>query len=209
MSFAEYYILKERFKPSNDDRFLALAIDETTWNKYISDLTYVWEINQIYQPLRFVISNKSGSLVTYLDWDYREKIYKYHLEKSSIAELNERGMIKNNPEQIPWAYYDVDEKNLIISGETERRGRYNHPLYNSFKKEKLQIFLEDLFIVNQICEAKGKFSLIYVLYFIDKLSLEDSQKIKRNNKTPDWVEYALKGDESRNRESGLFKTLFR
>lgn len=208
MSFAEFYVLKERFKPSKDDRFLALAIDEDTWNNYIIEVTNVWEKNNIYKPLKFVISDKSGSFIIHLNWDEREKVFTYNFDNSSIPYLSERGLTEDNPEQAPWCYYDESDKVLVIKGKKES-GDYKYPIKNKFNKGHLSTFLEDLFMANNICEQKAKVSIIYVLYFIDKLSLEEAEKIKRNNSTPEWLEYALKDDNSRGADRGFFSTLFK
>lgn len=208
MSFAEYYILKERFKPTREDRFLAIAIDVKTWYKYISKITSVWEENQIYQPLRFIITDKSGLFVIYLDWDSREKVYNYKFDKSTIPYLSERGLNEDNAEVRPWCYYDEAKNIIVTNGETEK-GKYSHQIKNNFSKGELIEFLHDIFIANGIWETKSKLTVIYALYFIDKLSLEYSLKIKRNKTTPNWLEYTMKDDEFRKSDKGIFGAFFK
>jgi len=208
MSFAEYFVIKERFKPSRDDRFLAIAIDEKTWENYISEITSVWEDNDIRQPLRFVIADKSGSFTMYLDWNNNSETYSYKLEGSTIAWLSERGLNEDNSEERPWCYYDESKREFVIKGKTEK-GNYYYSIKNNFGRDELLKFLEDLFVANGICEVKSKVTIVYVLYYIDKLSLEDSQTIKRNPSTPDWVEYSLKDDEFRGSSRGIFGSLFK
>lgn len=208
MSFAEYFVIKERFKPSKDDRFLAIAIDEKTIINYISEITEVWEDNNIKEPLRFVIANKSGSFAVYLDWNSKSQTYSYKIDDSTLAWLSERRLNENIPEENPWFYYDEEKQIFTIKNQSEKGG-YVYQIKNNFSRNELKEFIIDMFIANGICETKSNVTIVYVLYFIDKLSLEDSQKIKRNPSTPDWVEYSLKSDEFRNTGRGIFSTLFK
>jgi len=197
MDFSNYYILQElTIKANKDVRFLASSDEKNDWLSNIKDIVDAAMASDIRKEIVFLITDPTGNFVLNLIFDPSKKGYSYAVRDNSLNWLEHHGL--SSPENSQGFYYDVDSKTFII----QRHG-LEEAVENDFGYNGLNNFLVDLFHINRLCKARKGFSLISVLYLLDKFTMNDVEKLKSNAMTPRWFISSLKSDEYR-KSGGLF-----
>lgn len=197
MDFSNYYILQElTIKANKDVRFLASSDEKNDWLSNIKDIVEAAETSGLRKEIVFLITDPTGNFVLNLVYDPTKKGFSYSIRDNSMNWLEYHGLTESENKQ--GFYFDEPSKTFII----QKHG-LEEAVENDFNYNSLNTFLTDLFHINRLCKARKGFSIISVLYLLDKFSMNDVEKLKGNAMTPRWFLTSLKGDEYR-KEGGLF-----
>ena len=197
MDFSNYYVLQElTIKANRDVRFLASNDNKKDWVDNIQAIINAADASGVRKEIIFLITDPTGNFVLNLVYSPDKKGFTYAVREHSLTWMHHHNLTDSDTNQ--GFYYDEESKIFVI----QRHG-LEEAVENDFDYNGLDMFLGDMFHINRLCKPRRGFAIVSVLYYLDKFTQSDVEKLKSNAMSPRWFISSLKSDEYR-KEGGLF-----
>ena len=201
MDFAKYYVINEVSITSNRDvRSLATSSNRNEWPDKVKEVVRTAISSNIKKEIVFIITDKSGKFAMNLIYS-PDNTFNYAVRELSFPWLEENGVTSD--EGNKGFYFDLDTKEFVY-----KVNENEVVLEKEFDGNDIDIFFDKLDYINNLCEARRQFTIFSKLYYVDKFSEEEVNRIKKNGATPRWFIYSLKSDDFRKPTRGFFSNIF-
>ena len=205
-NFKEFYVLNEITQERKSLSFISRVFNPRDWaEKIFTIILLSTQIKTQEKDLLFILCNSNESFVIRLKYSFDTQRFHYFLSNRAELKLQELGLIHIKPSpDVKGFYYNAYDNQFEYKAE----GKFDY-VPRSFPAEKLMHFLSFMqAMTKRVGEEKEK-EILSFLGFVDEFSYEDSKKLMELRRTPLWLVQALKPSNTRDKNTGFFRGLFR